>query len=389
MVSSAQDVAALTAWLPQPALVCDGGGEVAVANDAARRLLDRDPAGEPLATVLPGPPGVQRWRAEVRRADGVPRLVEVSCSDPDDDGQRLLLLRELDPVAILTETQQGLDTAFEVAPIGMAFLDVDGHYVRVNRAMCDLLGRREADLLGRRDQQITHPDDRDADTAAAWRILRGEIDHWITEKRFVRPDGGVVWVIANLSFLRTEEGLPLMWLGQFQDITARKTLEGRLRREAGEDPLTGLPNRRHLLAELDRELGRVARRGGSGALLLVDLDGFKAVNDDLGHGAGDTVLRDVGAALYGRLRREDLVGRIGGDEFAVLLPVASPEQAAAVARSLEDAVRAVPVAGGRVRLDASIGVACFTEGTTTSPDELLAQADAAMYRAKLGRRRAP
>ena len=110
----------------------------------------------------------------------------------------------------------------------MALFNTDGEYVRVNAALCRLLGRTEAELLGRRDQEFTHPDDRQSDVDAAWRILRGEIHTWQCEKRFRRPDGSVVWALANLTFLRDEDGNPISWMGQFQDVSDRKRNEKEL-----------------------------------------------------------------------------------------------------------------------------------------------------------------
>ena len=129
---------------------------------------------------------------------------------------------EPDRERVAYEAQRHFDIAFDAAPLGMALFNTDGEYVRVNASLCRLLGRTEDELLGRRDQELTHPDDRQSDIDAAWRILRGEIHTWQCEKRFLRPDGSVVWALANLTFLRDEEGNPISWMGQFQDVTDRK-----------------------------------------------------------------------------------------------------------------------------------------------------------------------
>jgi diguanylate cyclase (GGDEF)-like protein len=223
--------------------------------------------------------------------------------------------------------------------------------------------------------------------AAAWRILDGEIDTWQTEKRFLRPDGCAVWVIANMTFLRDEQGRALTWLGQFQDITERKALEDRLRREADEDPLTGLPNRRRLEESIRLTLAMSDRHGFAGSVLVIDLDGFKEVNDTHGHAVGDAALAAVAQALDRRLRSTDLLARIGGDEFAVLLRVTGGEAARKLAADLVRTVRATTLAEGMpaIALDASIGVADFGEPPLPTVRELLAAADAAMYAAKRGR----
>jgi PAS domain S-box-containing protein len=176
---------------------------------------------------LAGSHGVVRERVEARRANGVPFLVDVAVRRLD--GASLCVLRELGDDAVASEAQRRFDAAFDHAPIGMALFNCDGEYVRVNDALCRLLGRSSAELIGRRDQELTHPDDRQADIEVAWEILAGRYDSHQCEKRFVRPDGSIVWALANLTFLRDEAGRPLTWVGQFQDITARRAAEDALR----------------------------------------------------------------------------------------------------------------------------------------------------------------
>jgi len=266
----------------------------------------------------------------------------------------------------------------------MAFFNPTGHYVRVNAALCRLLGRTAEDLVGRRDQELTHPADRASDVAAAWRILAGEIDSWQTEKRFVLPDGEVVWVIANMTFLRDEEGRALHWLGQFQDITARKQLEDRWQRLADEDPLTGLPNRRRFERDLEVVLSLSERHGYPGALLLLDLDDFKAINDRHGHAVGDAALVAVAQALRTRVRDTDTLVRVAGDEFALLLPHTGEQAARRVALELEAVLRGTTLGAGKpeIGLSVSVGVAGFGLAEHPTAAELLARADADMYAAK-------
>jgi diguanylate cyclase (GGDEF)-like protein/PAS domain S-box-containing protein len=376
--------------LPDAALVRHDDGCVVAANALMRELLGCDPTGDRLADLLrcralddaaAGP--VTQQRAEVVRRDGVPFIVEVSASAPSAGG-RLVFLRRLAVRRLVEESERLLLVAFETAPIGMAFFNTEGEYLRVNAALCALLDRAEADLLGRRDQEFTHPEHRASDVAAAWRILDGEIDTWQTEKRFLRPDGSAVWVIANLTFLRDDEGRALAWLGQFQDITERKGLEERLRRLADEDPLTGLPNRRGLEGAIRLALDMSERHALAGALLMIDLDGFKEVNDTHGHAVGDAALAAVAQALRRRLRATDLLARVGGDEFAVLLRATSGGPARALADALACAVREARLEEGlpRIALDASIGVADFGAVPLPTVRELLDDADAAMYAAK-------
>ena len=168
-----------------------------------------------------------------------------------------------------------------------------------------------------------------------------------------------------------------------RDITSVKDLENRLREMALRDPLTGLYNRRHFEAELDRELALARRNGHQGALFVLDLDEFKAVNDNYGHAAGDDMLCSVSGVLTQRLRGSDLIARIGGDEFAAILPDVDGVHALAIARSLEQRVGALRRGPeGSITTTASIGVAGYNGSVPVEATRLLADADAAMYARK-------
>ena len=198
----------------------------------------------------------------------------------------------------------------------------------------------------------------------------------------MRPDGEIVWAAANLTFLRDEHGRPLCWMGHFQDITERRRQEGQWRRLAERDPLTDLLNRRHFGDELTHALELMARDGGTAALLLIDLDDFKDVNDSYGHAAGDAVLCAVADILRARVRRGDFTARLGGDEFAVLLLDCSLEDAMRVA---DDVITGIsgerfPVAQD-CRISASVGVVSLPRDGIGA-DGLMAAADRAMYDAK-------
>ncbi|MDQ6727052.1 MAG: PAS domain S-box protein [Actinomycetota bacterium] len=229
--------------LPEAALQVDSYGRLVARNRLAAAMFGATGPlqASALTESLRQMPGFRDWlagrgdeffrgRLHARRSNGVPLTVDLSARRiAKRAGGAVCLLVELDGKRVSTEAQRYFDIAFDTAPIGMALFNTDGEFVRVNASLCTMLGRTEDELLGRRDQELTHPDDRQADIDAAWRILRGEIHTWQCEKRFVHADGGVVWAIANLTFLRDEAGNPLSWVGQFQDITARRTLETDLR----------------------------------------------------------------------------------------------------------------------------------------------------------------
>jgi diguanylate cyclase (GGDEF)-like protein len=166
-------------------------------------------------------------------------------------------------------------------------------------------------------------------------------------------------------------------------VSERKRFEMELVYLADHDPLTELANRRRFHQELERHLAEARRYGTQGALLYIDLDGFKSVNDTFGHRTGDTFLTDLSFALKDRLRDTDVLARMGGDEFAVILPHTDGRSAQVLSSQLLDVIRQcpVPIGGRPFSISASIGIALFPEHALTG-DELLAHADAAMYEAK-------
>jgi diguanylate cyclase (GGDEF)-like protein len=184
--------------------------------------------------------------------------------------------------------------------------------------------------------------------------------------------------------IRDDAGKPVHALAQVLDITERRGYEEHLKHMADHDPLTGLPNRRAFEAALDAHLARCRRYGASGALLVLDLDGFKRVNDAGGHAVGDELLIGCANALSRRIRETDVIARLGGDEFAILLPAEDRGEAETVAQALIDTVRehtarsGAAAAGG---VTASLGITMFGDAELTA-GEMLVDADLAMYAAK-------
>jgi diguanylate cyclase (GGDEF)-like protein/PAS domain S-box-containing protein len=244
---STSHAAQALALLPDAALEVDPSGEIVAVNDGILRMFGYcadEVVGRPLDSLvgLEAPLAAMRAdgialregvTAEGRRSSNVPFPVQVSMRivEPDGHAHALCVLRELERGELAGISRRYFDAAFDSAPIGMALFNSDGEYVRVNAALCDMLGRSEAELLGRRDQELTHPGDRQRDLDAAWEILEGRMQTFQCEKRFVRPDGSIVWAIASLTFLRDDSDRPLSWVGQFQDITSRRAAEVALRRE--------------------------------------------------------------------------------------------------------------------------------------------------------------
>ena len=168
----------------------------------------------------------------------------------------------------------------------MALIDMNGRWLHVNNALCRITGYEERELKAKTLQSFTHPDDIEIDVPSLRQLLDGEISSYQIEKRCRHAWGQYVWMMITVSLVRDEENRALYQIMQFQDISERKELAGRLEYLVDHDFLTGLYNRRHFEQELAHEVDRAARYGSPGAVLMIDVDNFKTVNDTFGHMAG-------------------------------------------------------------------------------------------------------
>jgi PAS domain S-box-containing protein/diguanylate cyclase (GGDEF)-like protein len=417
--------------------------------------------------------------------------------------------------AALRESEQRFRRSFDDAAIGMALVGRDGRWLQVNRSLCEMVGYPEEELLKKTFQDITHPDDLEKDLEQVRRLLAGEIRTYQMEKRYFHRDGHVVWILLSVSMVHDEEGEPLYfvsqiqdiserkraeqkirdaeehyrtlveqipavtyidpvddpdtslytspqiekmlgytpeewqteklwpkrlhpddrervlvaderfeaggsepfreeyrllakdgsvvwvreeavlvrdeageplyWQGVFYDLTERKALEERLHYQAFHDPLTDLPNRRLFADYLKGALKRTSRRKGrKSAVLFMDLDNFKVVNDSLGHEVGDHLLVAVGQRLEGCLRRGEVAARLGGDEFTLLLEnISSAGEAEEVAERIIRELRApFAIEGHLIFATISIGIALSDTVGRGQGDLILRAADIALYRAK-------
>ncbi|MEM8961570.1 MAG: EAL domain-containing protein [Acidobacteriota bacterium] len=270
---------------------------------------------------------------------------------------------------------------FSRSPAGIAILDAEGRVVDVNQPFFDLFQWRADELVGKRLTEIIVPEDLlDEGDQLLDMVLDDTAVQRETER--VRRDGERIDVSVT-AYAITLAGKPLGAYAIYTDITQRKQAERRLFHEAFHDALTGLPNRTMMTERLQRALRRTRRGDYHFALIFLDLDRFKVINDSLGHAAGDQLLVEMARRLEDCLRPGDTVARLGGDEFTLILEdLAQPSDATLVAdRVLSELSRPVEIEGKDVVTSGSLGLA-FSATGYESAEDLIRDADIAMYRAK-------
>jgi len=281
----------------------------------------------------------------------------------------------------IREQQEFLEVVLNSLTDGVYLVDDQRRIVWANEAMERLTGYSRQELVGRPISSLVSPEHDALAQEMRRRKLRGEARVTRYEVEFITKDGRRLPVEIHSALLCGREGAGVA-VAIARDISERRLMQERLAYMADHDPLTGLFNRRRFLEELERELDRLARYGGQAAFLWLDLDGFKEVNDRFGHAVGDQVLQEVARVLQESVRRSDVVGRLGGDEFGVLLLHAEEEEAREVAHRIRSSLAKITVPGGApIRVSASVGIAMLG-GEGLAVQELLVRADRAMYHAK-------
>ena len=281
------------------------------------------------------------------------------------------------------EAESQFRLAFEDNMAPMIITDVNDCAVRVNDAFCHMIGRTRQELLGFDSQSFTHPEDLGITEAIHDRALQSSSGRGRYIKRYLHRDGRVIFAEVSKSPVVDEHGQVNYFIISERDITEEKELTARLSYQALHDPLTGLANRALFEDRLTQMLSRLKRSGGAFALLLIDLDDFKHVNDGLGHLVGDGVLMGVAARLAEVTRECDTLCRFGGDEFLYLAEaISGVESANAVARRLLQVLEdPFEVDDNTVVQRASIGVAVWDSHEAERSD-VIRNADAALYQAK-------
>lgn len=360
----------------------DSGSPVTARDNPARRALRQ---GAPVRATLrrSAPNGAERWITVLARpiggAHGTSRS-GVVCTFAD-------VTSSVEAARRLREERDRAQRYLEVASTLVVVLDPDGRIELINRQGCDLLGYREHELAGRDwHETVVPPGDRREARAVFARLLAGEQPPPERAETFVLTSDGEERKIAwRSAVVRDADGAATSVLCSGDDVTERRRAEAQLAYLAHHDRLTGLPNRALLQEQVQRDLARARRTGGSVALVQVGLDHFKLVNDSLGHSAGDAVLRETAQRVARLTRAGDVIAREGGDEFMLLIDCGA-EEAQVVAQLAGDRIMAAleqpfAVAGAEFHISASVGIAIFPSHAN-SADSLFKHADMAMHQAK-------
>ncbi|HEY3467836.1 MAG TPA: EAL domain-containing protein, partial [Amycolatopsis sp.] len=385
--------AALVSHVSDALIATTGEGVVTSWNPAAEAVYGWSAAeaiGRRASELVGAPldlPALRRGggvaEAVHRRRDGAPLAVRVSAAEMND-GYVLVCADE----TARRRAEQNYRTVVASLDEGVLVMGANGLIEAANPAACRILGVAEADLLGvpchtlvlfTESGRWIPPDE-----MPSVQTRRTGVTHNGLVVRLRRPDGRDVWVSLSSRLLAPEDPAAMAVVTSFTDITETRAISARLAHDATHDPLTRLANRTLVLSRLD------AHDRGAVTVLFLDLDKFKVINDSLGHPVGDQVLRIVGERLRRCSGRDDLVGRLGGDEFVVVTgEVTEPGEVRALAEHLRSALaEPIGVLGRQLHLDASIGVVLVGAADRRSAEDLLRDADVAMYQAKaLGRGR--
>ncbi|HCN89642.1 MAG TPA: GGDEF domain-containing protein [Oxalobacteraceae bacterium] len=324
-----------------------------------------------------------------QRKDGTRLPVEVYLRAVKSEGRQILvavvrdITSRLRAEAALRESEERFRVAFSQAAVGLAHVAPDGRWLMANQKLCEIVGYTQEELLRLKYQDLTHPEDLPADVELGRRMLAREIHEKAREKRYRHKDGHFIWVNLTSSLVWDAAGKPKYYSTVVEDISRRKRVEWELLHLANHDALTSLPNRSLLQDRLSQAIAYANRSEGQVAVLLIDLDRFKNINDSLGHDAGDAIIMEIGSRLSVNVRDGDTVARLGGDEFVVVLAdVERVETIATLAQQvLESLAQPMTIQGHEFFPAGSIGISLYPKDGQDA-QALLKNADTAMYRAK-------
>ena len=392
--------------IPDGVVVIDPAGVIAGVNSRAAAIARRRPeemVGQPVTTLLASTAIVARDDAVDVAARGGARVGEINIVRADETtltvdvawstfalGEESWTIATVRDVSATRDAQnahrdleQRFRLAFENSMSPIIFTDLDDNIVMANDAFCTMVGFAREELIGGDSKLFTYPEDVGITEDSHRQTLEGRVERMRYVKRYRHKDGHVIVVEVSRSPARDARGNILYYVISERDITEERELTTQLSHQALHDPLTGLANRALIEDRLSQARSRVARQGGSGAVLLVDLDDFKGVNDTHGHLVGDQLLVEVAQRLESVTRDSDTLCRFGGDEFLYLAEgLHNTTEAEQIATRLIEALREpFAIAGDVIEQRASVGVVVW-DAQSPGTEQVVEEADVALYEAK-------
>ncbi|HEX8250858.1 MAG TPA: EAL domain-containing protein [Pyrinomonadaceae bacterium] len=308
--------------------------------------------------------------------------VEMSLAQAEQAEHHALILEEQSRA--LAESEERFRSAFTYAPIGIGIVSPDGKWLKINKALSEILGYTEEEFLAMEFQSMIYEEDLGDTLVKLHELTTGKVPACQLEQRYLNKRGEIVWVSWSVSTTSDHKAERPNLIFQIQDITAKKLTEEQLQYKATHDALTGLPNRAYFMARLEQALEKVRDNPSyKVSVLFIDLDRFKIVNDSLGHQIGDELLMGIADRLRECLRPSDMVARLGGDEFTILVEGKyEPREVVRIAERIrEKFLSPFNLSGHEIFSSASIGI-LHASDKYTKPEDVMRDADIAMYQAK-------
>ncbi|MBO6579301.1 MAG: diguanylate cyclase [Thalassospira sp.] len=382
---------AVMAMISDGVVTLGADGSVKCLNAAAKAMFGREVSGRKLADLLRGFPGIGEalaqieYRADAVRADGSIFPVTVTLLALSDRSETVLIVRDLSRIRPgATEEEQRFKQSQYFARIGTWDWRIDTDELYWSDAIYGMFGYKPGEVTPTYSLfcDAVHPDDKEHVRAGEIRCIETGENH-DEEYRVVWPDGTIRWLRETGNVTKNEAGQTIKMMGVVRDITEERAETDQIRDLAFHDPLTRLPNRIIFEDRLRKAMDRAKRNKKQVAVVFIDLDGFKQINDGLGHVAGDRILINTGQRLINSVRASDTVARIGGDEFTVILEdLETDAEVHGIADKILGAIAApMELGDGSYRVGASLGIAIYPEHARTL-DTLIHIADQAMYAAK-------
>ncbi|HEX8947482.1 MAG TPA: EAL domain-containing protein, partial [Dissulfurispiraceae bacterium] len=283
----------------------------------------------------------------------------------------------------LKQSEERFRAIFEKNAVGIVIVDKERRILDCNPIFLRMLGYAKEELAGRHASTITHPDDEPETASLFKRTLAERREGFRAQKRYVRKDGSFLWGDLLISFSYDEHGSPEFIVAMITDITEHRKMEDTIRHQAHHDALTNLPNRLLFTDLLSNALVQARRNRSLLAVMFLDLDRFKVINDTMGHTFGDKLLQGVAEALRRSVRESDIISRIGGDEFTILLPsISQAEDAAKIAQKIiQQFGKPFIVNSHELHISTSLGISLYPNDGEHA-ETLLKNADIAMYHVK-------